>query len=80
MILERNIFRALEEFTPIFLIEFEISFPGNNHELSRKIGTSLSGSSYSCVNRDQGPRSKFSSGGAKEECVKENFFVKLFYV
>ena len=21
----------------------------------------------------QGPRSKFSSGGAKEECVKENF-------
>ena len=22
----------------------------------------------------QGPRSKFSSGGAKEECVKENFF------
>ena len=23
----------------------------------------------------QGPRSKFSSGGAKEECVKENFFV-----
>ena len=28
----------------------------------------------------QGPRSKFSSGGAKEECVKENFFVKLFFV
>ena len=24
---------------------------------------------------DQGPRSTFSSGGAKEECVKENFFV-----
>ena len=23
----------------------------------------------------QGPRSKFSSGGAKEECVKENFFL-----
>ena len=23
----------------------------------------------------QGPRSKFSSGGAKEECVKENFGV-----
>ena len=23
----------------------------------------------------QGPRSKFLSGGAKEECVKENFFV-----
>ena len=23
--------------------------------------------------RNQGPRSKFSSGGAKEECVKENF-------
>ena len=22
---------------------------------------------------DQGPRSKFSSGGAKEDCVKENF-------
>ena len=22
----------------------------------------------------QGPRSTFSSGGAKEECVKENFF------
>ena len=22
---------------------------------------------------NQGPRSKFSSGGAKEECVKENF-------
>ena len=22
---------------------------------------------------DQGPRSKFSSGGAKENCVKENF-------
>ena len=22
----------------------------------------------------QGPRSKFSSGGAKEECVKENFW------
>ena len=22
----------------------------------------------------QGPRSKFSSGGAKEECAKENFF------
>ena len=22
----------------------------------------------------QGPRSKFWSGGAKEECVKENFF------
>ena len=32
----------------------------------------------------QGPRSKFSSGGggggAKEECVKENFYVKLFFV
>ena len=29
----------------------------------------------------RGPRSKFSSGGgAKEECVKENFFVKLFFV
>ena len=28
----------------------------------------------------QGPRSKFSSEGAKEECVKENFFVKLFFV
>ena len=28
----------------------------------------------------QGPRSKFSSGGgAKEESVKENFFVKLFF-
>ena len=25
-------------------------------------------------NLRQGPRSKFSSGGAKEECVKENFF------
>ena len=25
------------------------------------------------VCRLQGPRSKFSSGGAKEECVKENF-------
>ena len=24
--------------------------------------------------RLQGPRSKFSSGGAKEECVKENFW------
>ena len=24
---------------------------------------------------EQGPRSKFSSGGAKEECVKENFFL-----
>ena len=24
---------------------------------------------------DQGPRSKFSSGGAKEECVKEIFFL-----
>ena len=23
---------------------------------------------------EQGPRSTFSSGGAKEECVKENFF------
>ena len=28
----------------------------------------------------RGPRSKFSSGGAKEECVKENFFVKLVFV
>ena len=28
----------------------------------------------------QGPRSKFSSGGAKEECMKENIFVKLFFV
>ena len=26
------------------------------------------------VVRFQGPRSKFSSGGAKEECVKENFW------
>ena len=26
------------------------------------------------MNIKQGPRSKFSSGGAKEECVKENFF------
>ena len=25
------------------------------------------------VEINQGPRSKFSSGGAKEECVKENF-------
>ena len=24
------------------------------------------------IGRKQGPRSKFSSGGAKEECVKEN--------
>ena len=27
----------------------------------------------SFYDRKQGPRSKFSSGGAKEECVKENF-------
>ena len=26
----------------------------------------------------QGPRSKFSSGGAKEECVKENFLLNYF--
>ena len=26
----------------------------------------------------QGPRSKFSSGGAKEECVKEIFFFHIF--
>ena len=26
-------------------------------------------------NHKQGPRSKFSSGGAKEECVKEIFFL-----
>ena len=26
----------------------------------------------------QGPRSKFPSGGAKEECVKENFLLNYF--
>ena len=29
---------------------------------------------YLLYTKTQGPRSKFSSGGAKEECVKENFF------
>ena len=32
------------------------------------------------LKKQRGPRSKFSSGGAKGECVKENFFVKLFFV
>ena len=27
----------------------------------------------------QGPRSKFPSGGAKEECVKENFLLNYFF-
>ena len=27
----------------------------------------------------QGPRSKFPSGGAKEECVKENFLLNFFF-
>ena len=33
---------------------------------------------FGCVS-EAGTASKFSSGGAKEECVKENFFVKLFF-
>ena len=28
----------------------------------------------------QGPRSKFPSGGAKEECVKENFLLNYFFL
>ena len=35
------------------------------------------------LKKQQGPRSKFLSGGGggvKEECVKENVFVKLFFV
>ena len=28
---------------------------------------------FTRITNQQGPRSKFSSGGAKEECVKENF-------
>ena len=27
----------------------------------------------------QGPRSKFPSGGAKEECVKENFLLNYYF-
>ena len=30
-------------------------------------------SRFVTTSRYQGPRSKFSSGGAKEECEKENF-------
>ena len=33
---------------------------------------------YSTLPFLQGPRSKFSIGGAKEKYVKENFFIKFF--
>ena len=50
---------------------------------SRLIAKSFKKNVFQCIetllNGDvQGPRSKFSSGGAKEECVKAIFFFHIF--
>ena len=42
--------------------------------VSKKAKFSLDNDFLSETLQIQGPRSTFSSGGAKEECVKENFF------